>query len=239
MARISTYANDEIVSDADRLLGSNGDGSGNGTINYTVGDLKEHILGTNSVFEGIVPPDRYPIVGSDGFPIQGQLFELPVGETDVAIPANFVFNLARDGEGFVIELRRFGQLATPFAYDINSIVGSTWVSTEYPTAGEQTISAFLDPRFSSDSDGDNQTWRFRTTISNPLSVDSTAGTVGRALTAVVVSGLTSRSLVAASQIRFTGLPTATTGVTGNLYTRTGTQLGITGAGASLKFVIQD
>lgn len=234
MARISTYGDDATVSDGDRVTGT--DAVDNSTKNFTVGSLRDHILGTNSVFDGIVPPDRYTIVGPDNFPRQAQMFELPIGETNVAIPSGLVFNLSRDGVGFVIEIRRFGQEASPFPYDIHSFIGTTWVSTEYPNAGEQTISAFLDPRFTSISDGDLQTWRFRTNITTPLSIDSSAGTVGRALTTVVASTLTRRTLISASQVRFTNLPNSVTGNAGNLYTQTGLQLGLTGQD-STKFLI--
>lgn len=236
MARLETYSNDSTLDDADRVLGT--DSTDNSTKNFTVGDLKTHILGSNSAFAGIIPSDRYAIVGGDNFPLQGQLFELPIGETDVSIPANFVFNLSRDGVGFVIEIQRFGQLATPFPYDIHSIIGSSWISTEYTVAGDQVITGFLDPRFTSTSDGDNQTWRFRTSIETPQAVDLTAGTVGRALTTAVVSSLTKRTLVSASEVRFTGLPTAVTGNAGNLYTQTGLELGLTGQDL-IKFVIQE
>ena len=182
MARISTYVNDTEITGSEQLLATN---SGP-TSNILVSDLADFI---NSGTLSDVPVNSVIVSGTRGEPKEGVIRQVLTATSNVAIPTTtgFVFNLSRDGEGFVIEFSGHG--LEGFPYDINSFVGKTWVSTEYPTAGAQTITAFLSPRFRTDSVTNRPVWRFRTTLVSSLSQDATAGTIGRPMTNAIVSSL--------------------------------------------------
>ena len=182
MARISTYVNDTEITGSEQLLATN---SGP-TSNILVSDLADFI---NSGTLSDVPVNSVIVSGTRGEPKEGVIRQVLTATSNVAIPTTtgFVFNLSRDGEGFVIEFSGHG--LEGFPYDINSFVGKTWVSTEYPTAGAQAITAFLSPRFRTDSVTNRPVWRFRTTLVSSLSQDATAGTIGRPMTNAIVSSL--------------------------------------------------
>ncbi len=205
MARIQTYANDTEVTGDERLIGTDANGD---TINIPIDSLQTHIL-QDGVYDGIVPQNRYVRVGADGGPSQGLIYETSASIDDVPIPSSYVFFLGRDGEGFFVELRRFGLTSTAFPFDITSFIGKSWVSAEYPTAGGQVLTSFLDPAFDPTSTADNQTWRFRTTIAMPLNTDS-IGT-GRALVDVVISSLDRRTFIIGGDLEVLGAADALAG----------------------------
>ena len=206
MARITTYDNDTTLSDRDKLIGT--DAADGSTKNFTLDELRDYML-NGGRFNGIIPQDRYVIVDEDGNPTQGLVYETTTAMTDVAIPSNFTWFLGRDADGFIIELRRFGQTTVLFPFDIESFIGKTWVSSDYlasdgVTGGVQTITAFLDPPFTPTSTANNQTWRFRTTLSNPLPADAEPTFAGRVLNTVVVSSLDRRTVVIAGDVDIRG-----------------------------------
>ena len=249
MARISTYTNDPTITGADKVLGT--DAADNSSKNFTLTSLRDFVL-EDGVFDGLIPLGRAAIVGPDNEPRQSQIYETTTGDTGAAtpltfttgrgvpIPANFVFNLSRDGEGFVITISRFGSVSFP--YDIHSFIGKNWIADGYTSGTGQTITAFLTQPFTEGTAPNNQTWSFRTTLTTPLDQDLPSGTAGRALTNAFVSSLNRQTVEIGSGLKIAGnLPTvAPTGAnaSGTLYTQTATQLGITGVAGSTKFVLE-
>ena len=234
MARISTYDNDSTVTGSDRIIGT--DSSNTSTKNFTVTDLRTFVL-ADGVFNGLIPQDRYATVGANNQPKQAQIYETSVNENNVAISTNFVVSLSRDGIGFVLSISRFGSVLFP--YDISSFIGKTWRSDEYTTAADQVITSFLDQPFVEGTAANNQTWRFRTTIEDPLPIDLPSGSVGRAMTNTIVSSANRQTVEIGSGVRILGLPTSNTSLAaGTLYTQTGAQLGLSGGAASLKIVLE-
>ena len=201
MARITNYDNDAQITTGDKLLGTDTTGS---TVNYPVEDLQRFIL-RDGVYSNIVPQDRLVSVNSSGGPTQAQVFERTDSVNNVSIPTEYGFQIRSTGNNtFEITLSRFGREGNFFPYDINSFVGKTWTSTEYPTAGSQTITALAPTPLSSTSTAENQTWTFTGTISTPRAEDS-ASTISRvAMTNVVISSLDQKTVVIGANAEFLG-----------------------------------
>lgn len=202
MGRIRTYTTDTTITRADKVIGT--DVVDNSTRNFTVGGLADFIL-TDVITTDAIPEGRSVISGGTESVIQGRVYQTSTSENNVAIPAGFVFNLSRDTDGYVITLTGYGG-SVAFPYDVNSFIGKTWETTEYATRQNQRITEFLTPAFSVVNNA--VIWRFRTTITNPLAVDVSAGTVGRRLTSPVISSL-DRSFILVDS----GLVNATTDAT--------------------------
>ena len=202
MARITTYANDTAIATGDKIIGT--DAADNSTKNFTVGDLSTFVL-RDTITTDNIPEGRSVVSGGMESVVQGRIYQTTTSENNVAIPAGFLFNLARDNSGYVITLTGYGG-SVAFPYDVESFIGKTWETTEYATRQNQTITEFLTPPFSVVSNA--VVWRFRTTITNPLAIDVAAGTVGRRLTSPVISSL-DRSFILVDS----GLVNATTDAT--------------------------
>lgn len=230
MARISTFLIDANITDGDKILGT--DAADNSTKNFTIGGLQDYILDGN-LFASTVPTGGLAVSGIGGSIRQSVIQETTVATPNVAIPANFVFFLGSNTEGFFIEIRNYGSPVTEFPYDASSFIGKTWVADGYTIASGQVLTEALDPAFTGPSN--NQILRFRTIISTPLAQDQDPTSLGRALTNVVISSLDQVTVAIGAGINF---PTTTPAGANVLYTQTGTQLGFSGAQALLKFVLQ-
>ena len=183
MARLSTYVNDVTVLGSDRIIGT--DSSNVSTKNFTIESLQDFIL--EDLFPGI-PGDRVLFTGTGGTAKQGGIRQIATTVNSVTLPSSVTFTLLRDGEGFVIEFRGYDS-AAGFPYDVESFLNKTWTSTDYLIASDQTITTFLDPPFRIDETTGETIWRFRVVMFRPLEIDSTAGTVGRAITNVTIQSL--------------------------------------------------
>ena len=235
MSRITTYDTDTVSAD-DKFIGTDENGA---TKNFTAQGVADFV-NTSGSLTTQVPNGAIPLVQGNQFQEAG-IFTTETTVNNVSIASPISWRVATDSDGFIGSL--VGTKDNLFPYTIASFIGKNFTSTDYTTAANQTIVALGPTPFTIATNGDI-TWNFRLQINTPTTADQAAGTTGRALANVVISSLERRDLVINQAITTTsnlileGLPTAVSTVAGTLYTQTGTQLGLTGAAAALKFVIQ-
>ena len=114
---------------------------------------------------------------------------------------------------------------------------TSWANTVFTTEGIQSLAANA---IETDSSGANPIYYFAT---DQVRIDRSAQVQAAGLrnpANISVDGRTTTTeLQAEAQVIFNGLPTQASNIPNKIYTQTGAQLGLTGAAATLKFVIQE